>query len=248
MKLAAAQISSLAGALEQNLRKHLAVVQQAAGQGAELVAFPELSLTGYAPALARQMAMDPADDRLEPLQQACDRLAVLIAVGVPTRGSQGTEISMVVFQPGLARSIYSKQLLHEDELPFFSAGHEQRLFSRAGRVLAPAICYESLQPAHARHAAALGAQVYFTSVAKSERGVAAAAVHYPQVARAHGMTVMMANAVGPADDYLAAGRSGVWNAQGTLVCAAGVDEQALVLYDLGTGKGQVLALEDSEQA
>lgn len=242
MKLIAAQISSSHGAIEQNLRKHLDVIERAAALGAELLVFPELSLSGYAPGLAQGVAMVPGDPQLDVLQQACDRHAMLIAVGVPTLGREGIEISMLVFQPGLARTCYSKQLLHADELPFFTPGSEQRLFSRNGQVLAPAICYESLQPVHAQRAAALGAKVYFTSVAKSGRGVAAAATHYPQIAQEHGFTVIMANCVGQADDYVAAGQSGVWNAQGIEVCRAGAAEEVLVLYDLESAKGEIVPL------
>lgn len=242
MKLIAAQISSTHGAIGQNLRKHLDVVERAAALGAELLVFPELSLSGYAPGLAREVAMAPGDPQLDVLQQASDRHAMLIAVGVPTQGREGIEISMLVFQPGLARTCYSKQFLHADELPYFTPGSEQRLFSRNGQVLAPAICYESLQPVHAQRAAALGARVYFTSVAKSGRGVAAAAAHYPQIAQEHGFTVIMANCVGQADDYVAAGQSAVWNAQGIKVCSADDAEEALVLYDLQSGEGAVMAL------
>lgn len=242
MKLIAAQISSAHGAIWANLRKHLEVIERAASLGADLLVFPELSLSGYAPALAREVAMAPDDPQLDVLQEACDRHAMLVAVGVPTPGREGIEISMLVFQPGLARTRYSKQFLHADELPFFTPGAEQRLFSRNGHVLAPAICFESLQLAHARQVAALGAGVYFTSVAKSARGVAGAAIHYPQIAQAHGFTVIMANCVGQADDYVAAGQSGVWNAQGIKVCAAGDAEEALVLYDLHSGEGEVVTL------
>jgi apolipoprotein N-acyltransferase len=81
-----------------------------------------------------------------------------IAVGAPTKGAKGTEISMITFQPGLERTSYSKQHLHFDEIPFFTPGTETLVLSQANFVLAPAICYESLQPSHAAQAAESGAQ------------------------------------------------------------------------------------------
>ncbi len=47
LTLALAQINTQLGCVEANLEKHLALARQAREQGAELVVFPELSLTGY---------------------------------------------------------------------------------------------------------------------------------------------------------------------------------------------------------
>jgi NAD+ synthase (glutamine-hydrolysing) len=47
LHLALAQISNSLGALKPNLDKHLRYIRQARKQGADLVLFPELSLTGY---------------------------------------------------------------------------------------------------------------------------------------------------------------------------------------------------------
>lgn len=57
MKLCAVQLASLKGEVSANLQRHLACIEQAAALGAELVVFPELSLTGYEPTVARQAAM-----------------------------------------------------------------------------------------------------------------------------------------------------------------------------------------------
>ncbi|WP_241239979.1 carbon-nitrogen hydrolase family protein [Xanthomonas sp. BRIP62418] len=197
MKLTAAQILSTPGQIEENISKHLDVIRLAASKGADVLVFPELSLTGYEPALAHALAVHPADQRFDPLQVASDQYGMLIAVGVPTKGAKGIEIGMICFQPGLERTSYSKQQLHPDELPFFTGGDEQLVLRHADQVLAPAICYESLQASHAEQVAASGAGVYLASVAKSERGVTSAYNHYPTIARKHSMTVLMANCVGP---------------------------------------------------
>jgi predicted amidohydrolase len=47
LNLALAQINTVLGEPEKNLQKHLDLVDQARRQGAELILFPELSLTGY---------------------------------------------------------------------------------------------------------------------------------------------------------------------------------------------------------
>src|SRR5687767_14503 len=47
LKLALAQIATKLGDVESNLEKHLVYIQQAKSQKADLIVFPELSLTGY---------------------------------------------------------------------------------------------------------------------------------------------------------------------------------------------------------
>ncbi|HJX80915.1 MAG TPA: nitrilase-related carbon-nitrogen hydrolase, partial [Candidatus Udaeobacter sp.] len=47
LKLALAQIATKLGDVESNLEKHLDYIQQAKSQKADLIVFPELSLTGY---------------------------------------------------------------------------------------------------------------------------------------------------------------------------------------------------------
>ncbi len=47
LTIALAQINTCLGNVEANLVKHLALIDQARGSGADLLVFPELSLTGY---------------------------------------------------------------------------------------------------------------------------------------------------------------------------------------------------------
>ncbi|MFW7344289.1 carbon-nitrogen hydrolase family protein, partial [Pollutimonas sp. H1-120] len=70
---------------------------------------------------------------------------------------------------------------------------------------------------HANDAAALFSDMYLASVAKPVGGIAKAMKHYPIVARRHNMFVMMANCVGPSDDFLSVGQSAAWNIRGELL-------------------------------
>ena len=78
---------------------------------------------------------------------------------------------MIIFEPNKPRQTYSKQQLHSDEFPYFENGVEQVVIKTGNMNIAPAICYESLQPTHAVNAFKLGADIYFASEAKSENGV-----------------------------------------------------------------------------
>ena len=61
--IALAQISTHLGDVSSNLEKHLALVREARKSGADLLVFPELSLTGYGlQDLAAAVALHPTDD------------------------------------------------------------------------------------------------------------------------------------------------------------------------------------------
>ena len=78
MKLVAAQISSYQGKIEQNISKHVTVIEEAVRHKADGVIFPELSLTAYEPLLAQDLAIQFDDPRLEEFQKLSDRSGVLL--------------------------------------------------------------------------------------------------------------------------------------------------------------------------
>lgn len=242
MKLCAAQLAPIPDDVNANLGRHLACVAQAHRLQAKLIVFPELSLTGYEPALAQRLAMQVSDPRLDVLQRASDGSGIDICAGIPERTDAGIRISMVVFQPLRPRWSYSKRFLHADELPFFVPGERQHIIHSNGHELAPAICYESLLPEHAGEAASLGAKVYLASVAKPQRGLDRALPHYAQMARQHGMAVLMANAVGPADNFVCAGRSGAWSSSGERLAQMDERGEGLVVLDVATRQAAVVGL------
>lgn len=235
MKICAAQLAPEAGKVDQNTITHLALIDQAVALGANLIFFPELSLTSYEPTLAGELAFDADDTRLDIFQKRTEAHGITIGVGIPLRAAAGTHISMVLFRSRRERMVYSKQRLHADEQPFFAGGTEQAYIPQNGHVLAPAICYESLQQGHADTAASGGADIYLASVAKSARGVDAAYQHYPKIAQQHFAGVLMANAIGPCDTFVSAGRSAAWNGEGRLLASLDERTEGLVWMDTSDG-------------
>lgn len=234
MKLAVAQIRSIAGDIAANVARHVGAVHQAAELDAELVLFPELSLTGYEPTLAKHLATSSDDPRFDLLQTESDSNSIIIGAGIPIAKKNGTEIGLIFFQPDLSKQTYSKQLLHTDEIPFFVPGQRQLLLQSHSQMLVPAICYESLQPSHAESAAKMAADVYLASVAKSAAGVAKAYAHYPMIAQRHSMTVVMANGLGPSDNFIGAGMSAIWNCCGDLVGQLDDQREGVLVFDTKT--------------
>lgn len=231
MKLAMAQISSVPGAVDRNLAKHQHCISLAAHQGVDWITFPELSLTGYEPKLAQSLATDPTDRRLDAIQTLSDRHRITIALGLPIDHRPKPSIGLVILQPQQPRQTYAKQYLHPDEDPYFTPGQKMCWIYRDAHCIAPAICYESLQPSHVQQAAAGGASMYWASVAKSAQGVAKAMAHYAAIAQRHRLTVLMTNSLGPCDDFEAVGQSAVWNAAGRLVGQLDDQREGLLIYD-----------------
>ena len=236
MKICLAQIKPIKGDVTQNIQLHVAYVHQAISLGADLIVFPELSLTGYEPALAKELAFVQGESNLNEFQCLSDRNEIVISLGVPTKSDTGIRISMIVFQPKKEREVYSKQLLHEDELPYFEAGTEEKIFKLGEFTLAPAICYEALQPQHISGMRTKGAEIYLASVAKSQRGIEKAFDYFPKMASQFSMPILMCNSVGFCDNFESAGQSSIWDENGRLISSLNERDEGLLVYDLETRK------------
>ena len=77
LNIGLAQINTRLGVVEANLENHLAMIKDAQAAGADLLVFPELSLTGYAlQDLVPTVAHHPDPDNLifKPLLEASSRI------------------------------------------------------------------------------------------------------------------------------------------------------------------------------
>src|SRR4030095_1205746 len=234
MRICAAQTIPVAGEVEINIGRHKKLIDLAVLQRAHVIIFPELSLTGYEPRLAGQLATTTNDERLDDFQLISDGHHITIGVGVPIRSGSGILIAMIFFRPNKMREIYSKQYLHEDEYQYFIKGREQVLLTVGNNKMAPAICYELSVRAHAREAFKMGAEIYFASVAKSADGVQKAIKILSGVAKKYYMTVLMSNCVGWCDGVQCAGQTSIWNARGFLAGQLNDTDEGILVMDTAT--------------
>ena len=238
MNIAVAQIKPVKGDILVNIQKHLKFIELASTLDANSIFFPELSLTGYEPELAKDLATTKDDDRFDPLQKISNLKKMTIGVGIPTKTKSGIQISMIVFQPDRQRIAYSKQQLHQDEFPYFENGNEQVIIEIENQKIIPAICYESLQTEHAEKANKLGGEFYVASVAKSKNGVEKAFMHYPIVAEKYSMPVLMSNCIGECDNFVSAGSSAVWDKEGELVAQFDNQKEGILVFNTETEKAK----------
>lgn len=235
MKICVAQTKAIKGDIPANIEKHVPLINLAVSSGADAIIFPELSLTGYEPELAADLATHVGDERFTVFQRISDTSQISIGVGMPTKAESGICISMLIFQPLQARQVYSKQYLHADEDPFFVSGENFTGLTINGQKLALAICYELSVAEHTETACANGATVFIASVAKDIGGIDKALVRLADIARTYSIPVLMANCVGQADGQTCAGQSAIWNADGVVIGQLDGVSEGLLLLDLDSG-------------
>lgn len=233
MKLCLAQIASVKGDISINIAKHRRATDLAVSHGADIIIFPELSLTGYHPSLARRLSTFSGDERFEEFQRKSDLHGITLAMGAPITRNGSVCIGMLLFQPTMQRTVYIKKYLHADEEQFFSSGIEFTGLI-ANNTAALAICYEISVPEHAANAFAQGARFYLASVAKSAQGAKNAITALARIAQTYNMTVLMANAVGESEGFVAGGQSSIWNSKGMLLGQLSGVAEGLLMLDMDT--------------
>lgn len=232
MKICIAQIRPEKGNIQKNIEIHRKWIAYAVQENADFICFPELSLTGYEPKMAKRLASGKNDARLDVFQQISNESHIGIALGLPIKKESKIYIGMLIFRPKSPRETYLKQNLHADEMPYFAAGNHQLLVTLKNTIIAPAICYESLQHEHAENCKKLGAQIYVASVAKSEQGIKKAYAHFTKTASKHSMSILMSNCVGECDDFSSVGQSAIWDAQGVLKQRLGNNNEGVLIFDI----------------
>lgn len=245
MKIAIAQLKSLKGDIQKNIENHLAFIKRAIHFNANCIFFPELSITNYEPPLAQTLAVETDSPIFSPFQDISDSHDITIGVGMPTKTLDGIAISMLIFQPNKERTIYSKQLLHADELPYFVNGKQQTIVNFKGIKIGIGICYESLQHEHFLNAYANGIHVYIASVAKPKGGIEKAYRYFPEIAKEYIIPILMSNSIGYCDNFLSVGQSAVWDKNGKLIHQLDDYNEGVLIFDTAseTIKAEQLKIE-----
>lgn len=130
-ELAVVQLAPVLGDLEANLTAHLEAIEEARGAGAELVVFPELSLTGYRlKDTVPELAMSTRDSRLDPLKEASAGTALVFGM-VEEAPDHRFFNSAVYLEDGAVVAVHRKVYL-----PTYGMFDEQRYFARGNRLAA----------------------------------------------------------------------------------------------------------------
>ncbi len=222
------------------------MAHEAARHGVQLLVFPELSLTGYEPALVAGLVLDAGDAVLAPLREAARTTGIALVVGAPVEPVMAGDkpaIGAWVFGADGSAALYRKRYLHPGEEQFASAGSEDvYVRTLAGQPTALAVCADTTHPEHALAARDGGAALYACGSVISEGGYAKDSGQLRGYAADLGLAVLMANHGAPTGGYVCAGRSAFWSPGGEAVVAAPGAGACLVIASCegGTWQGHVV--------
>lgn len=239
LRIALAQINTTVGDLEGNCKKICRTVQEARKKGAELVAFPEMAVTGY-----------PPEDLLLRPQFVRDNLAVLDEVKKHAKGivvvigfvDRRDDIfnAAAVLQEGTVAGVYHKVFLPNygvfDEERYFQRGDEAPVYVLDGIRVGVNICEDIWYPEGPTLAQALGGD------AEVILNISASPYHFGKgefrekmfATRANDNTVVLAcvNLVGGQDELVFDGHSLIFDQAGRLLVRGSQFREELIVADL----------------
>ena len=122
-----------------NGAEHIALIEQAATQGCDLIVFPELSLSAYAidDLLMQDALLDAAEVAVLQVAEATAETGVVAVVGVPLRLGEALYNTAVVMQGGVVLGVVPKTYL-----PNYREYYEKRWFQPGGDLLADLESFE----------------------------------------------------------------------------------------------------------
>jgi predicted amidohydrolase len=145
LRIALAQIAPRLGMFDENLARHHEALAEARREGAGLVVFPELGLTGYLlQDLAAEVAIRLDDPRLATLAAETEGLSAVVSF-VEESGDHRLFIAAALLEDGRIRHVHRKLFLPTyglfDERRFFAPGDVLRATpSRLGVGVGIAVC------------------------------------------------------------------------------------------------------------
>lgn len=229
-KIAVAQFNPIKGDFEKNYKKHYDLIMAAIKNEVDVIIFPELSLIGYEPELAKELVFTDQDSRLAPFQELAKQYHITIIVGAPVVGfGEKPEIGSFVISPENPMFHYSKMHLHSTENRYFESGQNEKLFQCHGHTLALAICADTAMPNHPQHASEAGASIYLASVLITAAGYDPDTEKLKHYAKMHNMAIFMANFYGISGGWNAIGKSAIWGPDGVMLAQASENDDALVI-------------------
>jgi len=232
MILAAAQTKPTRGNIEANLKDHYRLIELAAQNGAQLISFPEMSITGYERENAQKLAFKKDDARLDHLKQLASKNNIIIVAGAPIQIENAMFIGEFVIAPDNSVSIYTKQFLHEGEDEFFQPSFDYNpMITIEEQKISFAICADIDNPLHPENACKRATDIYIASIFFTPNGIPNAYRDLQSYAEKHKMNVLMSNFSGESWGYPSAGQSAFWNNKGELVGQMNESDSGILLAE-----------------
>lgn len=249
LKVAIAQIHCEPADLTANLATHLDAIARARGEGAELLLFPELSLTDYLAAPdCEALALRKDADLLARLAEAAE--GITVSAGFIERDEQGRFFnSQGLFRDGRLLAVHRKL-----NLPGYGALREDRVYARgsdlssielaSGWHAATLICADAWNPALPWLAALGGASLLLLPAASALGAVGGDfdnprgwAINLAHTAMTYGLPTLFANHCGRRGGADFWGGSRILDASGHELARAG-EAPGLIIAELSQADGE----------
>src|SRR6476620_11177068 len=251
LTLALAQIDATVGDLDGNAEKIRAGIDRARGEGAQLVIFPELALTGYPPEdlLIKTHFLRRTADRLQEIAESAEDIVAL--VGYPQL-QDDVYNACAVLADGSVQAVYRKTYLPNygvfDEQRYFQQGTEPALIEVDGVPIGLTICEDIWQPGPPATSEALAGAQLIANISASpyhagkghEREQMLA-----QRARDNLAAAVFCNALGAQDELVFDGHSVAPAQYGEVVARAPQFEESFTVCTLDRGSVSTRRLQDA---
>ncbi|MBC8277420.1 MAG: hypothetical protein H8E46_04255 [FCB group bacterium] len=244
-KISIVQFRPVIGGVKKNLDRHLEYIEKAKREGASLVVFPELSLTGYSlKDLTPEVAFRQNDPMLEPLIEASKDISICVG-GVEESEDYFYYNSSFFFEDDrllkTTRKIYPPTYGVFEEKRFYAQGKSVKAFdSKLGR-FGVLICNDARHPSLAYIYAMDGVKFLITQSAIPMRG-------FPQQSKpdpilyfengskfyssVFGIYSIFANLAGHEEGLLFCGNSMVVAPGGAVIGEAPLFDEAMITVDV----------------
>ena len=254
LRIALAQFDFLVGDVRGNVARVIETARAAQAQGADLVVFPELALSGYPP----EDLLFHRGFRLQVeagLAEVCRGIGdIAVLVGLPEYS--GTQIynSAALVARGAVQAMHRKSALPNyqvfDEKRYFSAGAQPTVVDIRGVRAGLLVCEDIWEREAAQLAKSAGAELLVVCNAspyqlhKQRDREAAARARVLEV----GLPLAYVNLVGGQDELVFDGQSFVMDASGTVTMRAPAYAEGLHLVEFSRGSGGALVAHPAEVA
>jgi predicted amidohydrolase len=163
IRIAAVIFNSTVGQVQHNLARMLPWIKKAKKEGADLICFPELNVTGYSTKPEIQGCAEsipgPVSERL--VQMAQENQIVILA-GMAEKDEKGRIFaSHLVVTPNSISGIYRKIHIAPPECSIFSPGNSVPLFEVDGVKVGIQLCYDAHFPELSTRMAVDGVDIIF---------------------------------------------------------------------------------------
>ncbi len=251
MRLALCQINATVGDIAGNAELIRTGIGRAREEGAELVLFPELALTGYPPEdllLKEHFLADAARALSDLAAEAHDLIAV---VGFPER-AEDVYNAAAVLAHGAVHSIYRKVYLPNygvfDEQRYFQAGQVGAVLDIGSERVGLTVCEDIWEPGPPASEESLAGATLILNISASPYHAGKGAERermFAQRARENLVCVAFCGLVGGQDELLFDGHSCVIDHTGRTLARAAQFQEELLLCDVDLAAAAAARLRDA---